>query len=157
MYTSAFNDISILDCVHEDWEVTVVLKSSLTSVNEQACPQFVWGTPWRTIIWFSYICQRKWIKHIIINSVDELIITQLVKKSMTFMEPEVHYHEYNSLPLDPIPSQIDTTHISHSSSLRINFNITLPNCLFPLGFMTKILFAFITVPMHSAYPTHLIL
>jgi hypothetical protein len=129
MYTSAFTDISVFDCVHEDWEVIVVLKSSLISVNEQACPQFVWGSLWRTIIWFSYICKRKGIRHIIINSVDELIITELVNKSLTFIEPEIHSHEYNSPHLDPIPSQIERTHISHPSSLRINFNITLPNTL----------------------------
>jgi hypothetical protein len=63
--------------------------------------------------------------------------------------PKVHYGVHKSPPLVPILSQINPVHTTH---LRLG----LPSGLFPCGFPTNILYAFL-FPIRSTFPTYLIL
>jgi hypothetical protein len=74
---------------------------------------------------------------------------------------EVHYCVHKSLPLDPVLSHVNPVH-AWTPFFIICFNIVFPlpwslNGFFPSGFQTKILYAFLTFPMHVTCPTHLIL
>jgi hypothetical protein len=66
--------------------------------------------------------------------------------------PKVHYHVHKSPPLGPILTHIDQVHTTHNISLRCtlilltNLRLGLANCLFPSGFLTNILYAFLFSP-----------
>jgi hypothetical protein len=76
------------------------------------------------------------------------------------LNPKVHYWVHKSPPMVPILSQINPVHSTQSSlSLRFILILTfhlrlgLPSGLFP----TKILYVFLSYPMHAKCPAHLIL
>jgi hypothetical protein len=66
--------------------------------------------------------------------------------------PKVHYRVHKSPPLVPILNQIDPVHTNQSYLPKSNFNIIprirlgLPSGLFPFGFPTNILYAFLFSP-----------
>jgi hypothetical protein len=70
----------------------------------------------------------------------------------------VHYRVHKSLPLVPILSQIDPVH-TIPPSLWSNLRLCLPSSLFPSGFPTNILYAFLfsSVVLRATSPVHLIL
>jgi hypothetical protein len=78
------------------------------------------------------------------------------------MEPEVHYCVRNSPPLVPVLSQIDPVNTIPSSLRSIlisssHLRLDLRSGLFPSGFVTNILYAFLFFPILYTCPAHLIL
>jgi hypothetical protein len=78
--------------------------------------------------------------------------------------PKVHYCVHKSHSLVPTLSQINPVHTTPSYLSKIHFNINPPSVrlvlssgLFPSGFPTRILYAFLLLPMRSTCFTHLIL
>jgi hypothetical protein len=77
--------------------------------------------------------------------------------------PKVHYRVHKSPPLVPILNQIDPIPTIPSYLSKIHFNIVhpptscLPSGLFPSGFSTNILYAFVFYPIRATCPAHLIL
>jgi len=77
--------------------------------------------------------------------------------------PKVHYFVHKSKPLVPILSQIHPETPSYPISLRsililvFHLRLSLPNCLFPSGSPTKILYSFLISPMLATCPAQLIL
>jgi hypothetical protein len=76
--------------------------------------------------------------------------------------PEYHHPVHKSLPLVPILSQINPVHtiLSYLRSVLILFphlRLGLPIGLFPYGFSTNILYAFLFSPIRVTFPTTLIL
>jgi hypothetical protein len=74
-----------------------------------------------------------------------------------FKEPEVHHRVHKSPPLVPILKQFDSVHTIPSYLSKIHFNIVhplrlgLPSGLFPSGFPTNILYAFLVSPIRATY------
>jgi hypothetical protein len=93
--------------------------------------------------------------------------------------PKVHYCIHMNLSLVPILCQTSPTHTIPSYFSQIHFNIIhrripilslpvhlilsthlclgLPSGLFPSGFPTNNIYAFLFAPTHATYPTHPIL
>ena len=70
----------------------------------------------------------------------------------------VHYHPYKSLPLVPIfnkscPNSRITTHLLQILSSHLHLG--LPKGLFPSGFPTKTLYAFVDCSIRATCPAHL--
>jgi hypothetical protein len=76
--------------------------------------------------------------------------------------PKAHYRVHKSPPLVPILSQINPPHTTPSYLSTINFTFIIhlylgfPSDLFPSGFPTKILYAFLFLFIRATCPTHLI-
>jgi hypothetical protein len=77
--------------------------------------------------------------------------------------PKVHYHVHKSPRLVPILRQINKIHTFPSYPSKIHFNIVHPltslssQWLFPSGFPTNILYAFLLSPIRAACHAQLIL
>jgi hypothetical protein len=100
---------------------------------------------------------------------EDLVVVQKEKFSITcspsiLWNPEFHHRVHMSPPLVPILSQIDPIPTIPSYISKIYFNIVHPSTswsspsgLFPYGFPTNILYAFLLSPIRAACPAHLIL
>jgi hypothetical protein len=74
--------------------------------------------------------------------------------------PKVHHRVYKSPPLVPILSQFDpvpTIPSYLSKILSTHLRLGIPSGLFPSGFPTNILYAFLVSPIRATRPAHLIL
>jgi len=77
--------------------------------------------------------------------------------------PKVHFRAHSSPPLVPILNQINPVQTFPPYFPKINSNINLhlrlglPSGVFPSGFPTEILYAFLVYPKRATYPAHLIL
>ena len=75
------------------------------------------------------------------------------------MNPEINYHPYISSPLVPIFSKIyPGTQPTYLKSILILFShlrLDLSNGLFPSGFPTKTLYAFLDCSIRATCPAHL--
>jgi hypothetical protein len=84
------------------------------------------------------------------------------RQSLSHSSISQHFMEPDSPPLVPILSQINPVRSTPSSSRSIlilssQLGLSLPGGLFPYGFSTKILYAFLFVFMRATRPAHLIL
>jgi len=78
----------------------------------------------------------------------------------TFVTVKGHYHIYNSKPLAPLLSQMNPVHPTSLRSILISPShlcLGLPSGLFPLYFLTIILYEFLISFMHATCLNHLVL
>ena len=72
--------------------------------------------------------------------------------------PKVHNHTRRSLPLVPTLSQSNPIHVDPSYGLRsILILYSLPSCHSPVGFPTKMPYAYVFFPLHDIRPAHCLL
>jgi hypothetical protein len=71
---------------------------------------------------------------------------------------KVHYRAHNSLPVDPLPSQMNPVHVLKPYFFKVHFHIiflpTPRSPKWPKHFRTKMLYSYIIDSLHATYPTH---
>jgi hypothetical protein len=107
--------------------------------------------------------------HVLITSVMVLSPSSEAAKCAATQElpsivwkPKIQYHVHESPPLIPILSQINPIHtitfyLRSILILSTHLHLGLPSCVFPSGFPTKILHAFLFSANRATCPAHLIL
>jgi hypothetical protein len=71
--------------------------------------------------------------------------------------PKVHYRIHNSPQLVPILNQISAVYSTPSYLSQIHLHLGLPSGLFPYGFPTNNLYAFLFSPIRATCPARLII
>jgi len=89
---------------------------------------------------------------------EKLIVAWLVKKLPAFYGTQGFITIIcMSLPLAPALNHILTHFLIYVLILSSSLCVGLPSGLFPVGFLTKIVYAFLVSPMHAVCSLHLIL
>jgi hypothetical protein len=106
--------------------------------------------------------------YVVISSIELSCSWEATSHSVTqdfpnvLQNPKVHYRVHKSPPFAPILNQMNPIQITSFYSSNIHFNIILhlrlglSSGLFPSGFHTKILYAFLFAPKRATCSDHII-